>query len=277
MSGPLIGPAEPPALHVMTYNVRRRLGALTWPPADRWSRRRPRLAALLADERPTIVGAQEVLPDQAEVIRDALGPAYRFLGHGRAPGPRGEACPVFYDHTRLSLRDWRQVALSERPDEPGSVSWGSVFPRVYVWATFVDRVTSRELTVVNTHLDAFSSRARRRSAEQLHRVVAGMPGTVVLLGDLNAEPGSAPWRSLMRDRTLDDAWRRAERRLSPEWGTFGGYRRPRAGRRLDALLVSPHVRVHSVAVNARRVDGGWPSDHLPVHALVSLPEPPGAS
>lgn len=273
MSAPLLGPAAPPYLHVMTLNVRRRMNALTWPPADRWSVRRPRMEALLRQERPSILGAQEVLPDQAIAIRDALGSSYRFAGHGRHPGPRGEACPVFYDDARLELREWQQVALSDRPDEPGSTSWGNVIPRVFVRATFRDRMTSMEVTVVNTHLDVFSARARQRAAEELHRVAAAQLRPVVLLGDLNAGPASAPWNALLSSERLMDAWTVAEARLSPEWGTYGGYRRPRRGRRIDALLVSRGVHVRRAAINGSRLDGGWPSDHLPVQALLTIPSP----
>ncbi len=271
MNGPLLGPAAPPYLHVMTFNVRRPMNGITWPPADRWASRRPRMQTLLDEERPTILGAQEVLPAQARVIRDALGSGYRFVGHGRMPGPRGEACPIFYDTQRLELMSWRQRALSDRPDEPGSTSWGNVIPRVFVHASFRDRMTSREFTVINTHLDVFSARARQRGAEELHEMVAGQPLPAILLGDLNAGPTSPPWTTLLSHGILTDAWFAAEARLSPEWGTFAGYRRPRRGRRIDAILVTPEVQVRRVGINGRRFDGGWPSDHLPVQAALTIP------
>lgn len=271
MKGPLLGPAAPPYLHVMTFNVRRPMTGITWPPADRWSSRRPRVEALLAEELPTILGAQEVLPHQASTIRDALGSSYRFVGHGRMPGPRGEGCPIFYDDARLELLSWDQRALSDRPHEAGSTSWGNLIPRVFVQAAFRDRMTSREFAVVNTHLDAFSARARQRAARELRRVIVDLPRPALLLGDLNAGPVSAPWSTLLAGEDLQDAWAIADARLSPEWATFAGYRRPRRGRRIDALLVSPGVHVRRVAIDGRRYDGGYASDHLPVHAHLTVP------
>ncbi len=271
MTSPLIGPVPAPDLHVMTFNVRRRMTFPTWPPADRWSARRPRLEALMGGERPTALGAQEVMPDQAIVMRDALGGSYRFVGHGRHAGPRGEGCPVFYDDDRLELLDWRQTALSDRPEQPGSISWGNVIPRVAVQARFRDRVTSREVMVINTHLDVFSARSRVRAAEDLHRTVIGQSLPVILLGDLNAGPMSDPWRALQAGDALADAWTTAEARLTPEWGTYGRYRPPHPGRRIDAILVSPEVQVRRAAINTRRVAGGWPSDHFPVQTVVRLP------
>lgn len=271
MNAILVGQTAAPDLHVMTFNVRRRMNALTWPPADRWPLRRSRVEALLRAERPTIVGAQEVLPDQASVMRTALGDSYRRVGHGRQRGPKGEACPVFYDASRVQLRGWEQVALSDHPEVPGSVSWGNIFPRVFVRAEFRDRATSHEFTVINTHLDVFSARARQKSAEELHRLIATHREPVVLLGDLNAAADSTVWRTLRADHQLVDAWQTAERHLSAEWATYAGYREPRLGKRIDALLVSPEIRVRNIAINHAQYGGGWPSDHLPVQALLTLP------
>lgn len=273
MNVALIGPASPPDLHVMTFNVRRRLERLAWRSSDRWSVRRPRLAALLRLERPTVLGVQEALPDQASDVLEALGSSYRYVGHGRQPGPRGEGCPVYYDTERLELRDWRQVPLSERPDEPGSTSWGSVFPRIYVRATFRDRATSAEFVIVNTHLDAFSPRARLRGAQALHRLVTTESRPAVVLGDLNAGPSAPPWDALRFDGRLADAWTIADTRLTPEWATYNRYREPRPGRRIDGILVTSELEVRAIGINAARFGGGWPSDHLPVQAVLRMPAP----
>jgi len=255
----------------MTFNVRRRM-PVTWRTADRWRVRRDGVRALLAAERPTLLGAQEVLPDQAAFIGAALGGAYRFVGHGRRPGPRGEACPLFYDGDRLELRGWRQRALSDRPDEPGSASWGNVIPRVVVEAVFRDRSTGAEVAAFNTHLDVLSSRSRSRSAQLIRGLVARQDLPAIVTGDLNAGPGSPPLRELLGGDALVDAWTAAERRLSPEWGTFAGYRAARSGQRIDWIGVTPGVRVSRIGIEDRRFDDVWPSDHLPVQAVVRLPE-----
>lgn len=271
MTAPLIGPTDAPELHVMTFNVRRRIDGRLVRASDRWSIRRPRLESLLRAERPSVLGAQEVLPDQATAMRDALGATYRFVGHGRQAGSRGEACPLFYDSRRLELREWSQTALSDRPEVPGSISWGNVIPRVAVQASLRDRRTGIDFLVVNTHLDVFSARSRLRAAEEIRHSIAAQPLPSVLLGDLNAGPTAPPWEALTSANTLVDAWATADTRLSPEWATYGGYRAPRPGKRIDAILVSPGVRVARIAINAARYGGGWPSDHFPVQAVLRLP------
>ncbi|WP_315637991.1 MULTISPECIES: endonuclease/exonuclease/phosphatase family protein [Microbacterium] len=270
MTAPLLGSPSTTELHVMTLNIRRDLGALAWPPADRWSVRRPRLTALLRAERPDILGVQEALPAQAAEVSAALGPSFHRVGHGRLAGPRSEGCPLFYDADRLELGGWRQVALSRTPDRPGSRSWLSVSPRVVVEASFRDRRTGAALTVLNTHLDAFSPWARLRQAQAVHDVAAAAESPVVLLGDFNAAAGTAPWRALEADDVLRDSWTAAVSRRTPAWRTFAGYRPPRRGRRIDGILTSPALPVRRAGTNARQYGGGWPSDHLPVQALIDL-------
>jgi endonuclease/exonuclease/phosphatase family metal-dependent hydrolase len=257
----------------MSWNIRRPVPAVVARPADRWQERAPRLLALLAAERPTVLGAQEVLGDQASVVLGALGAGYAVVGRGRGVGGGGEASPIFYDSGRFDLLDWDQAALSDHPTRAGSVSWGNVFPRILVTATFRDRETSRTLLMVNTHLDPFSARSRLRSARAIVDVVSARGLPALVTGDLNAGPSSAAVRELLSGGVLADSWRRARTRVSEEWGTYAGYRAPRrSGPRIDWILASSAFGVSHAAVNPRRHGGGWASDHLPVHAVVGLDE-----
>lgn len=269
----VLGDIGDEALHVMTWNVRRPVGPLSWRPADRWSRRRPLLAALLAAERPAILGSQEVVPAQASVISAALGRAYGRIGHGRSPDPRSEGCPIFFDGDRLELLEWRQSALSERPDEAGSRTWGNLVPRVLVVGIFQDRTTGARFAVVNTHLDPFSARSRVRSAERVRETALATGVPVIVTGDANAGIGSQTARALFGTGQLRDAWTAASVRTTPEWATFAGYRKPRRGKRIDWIAVSPGVDVRAAAIDGRPIRGGWPSDHLPVHAAITLEGP----
>ena len=266
MSNPLIGPATS-GIHVMSWNVRRRMPVLLSRPTDRWDRRMPRIRDLLQEERPTLLGAQEALPEQVAFLRDCLGRNYRALGRGRGADGGGEACPILYDDRRLELLDQHQHALSDHPHRPGSRSWGNLIPRIVVMATFRGRRTGRTFLVINTHLDHLSRRSRARSAQAIRQVVSGHGLPAVVTGDLNEGPGGTASRTLCADGPLMDSWDVAEHHASQEWGTFPNYRRPRrGGRRLDRILVTPNIRVTRVAVNPRDYDGGWPSDHLPVQA-----------
>lgn len=260
----LLGPAHPPYLHVMSLNVRRRL---TWTTAkDRWARRRVALHALLRKEQPTILGAQEVLPDQADAILGALGDNYRMIGHGRGTNGRGEATPIAYDADRLELVSWDQRALSDRPTDPGSRGWGNLFPRVVVTAQWRDRATAGEVRMLNTHLDPLSGRSRARSLDALAALAEGKSVPTILTADLNTP---ADWATAILGRArLHDAWDLAREHRTPAWRTFARYRAPRLGRRIDLVAVSREFEVCATGIHGDAVAGAWPSDHLPVQALV---------
>lgn len=273
MSAPVIGPAESPDLHVMSFNVQRAMEGSMVPRRDRWSVRAPAFFALLRSEQPTIVGLQEALPRAMQVVNEALGPHHRALGRGRGRRGMGEGNPLVYDSERLELRSWEQRALSDRPHVPGSRTWGNLLPRVMVWAEFSDRSTGARFRVVNTHLDPLSPRSRRRSADAILASVRRSTLPTVVLGDLNAGPASPTVDALVAGGRLLDTWSLAERRTTPRWGTFAGHGRARlSARRIDWLFVTPGVRVREVGVNARSFDGVRPSDHLALQALLRIEE-----
>lgn len=265
----VVGPVPAPGLHIMSWNIRRPMPTALTRPADRWARRAPRLRALLAIERPTMLCAQEVSGNQIAAVLDGLGHGYNLIGRGRGADGGGEACPIFYDSTRLELLDWKQSALSDEPGRPGSVSWGNLVPRIVVTATFRDRATVRELLVVNTHLDPLSARSRLRSARAVLDLVAACGLPTVVAGDFNAGSRSSAVRELLASGLLKDGWTSAGSRLTEQWGTYANYREPRrGGSRIDRIFTSSQVKVANAAINPLRHGGGWASDHLPVQAVV---------
>ncbi|MBT2473438.1 endonuclease/exonuclease/phosphatase family protein [Microbacterium sp. ISL-103] len=273
MTQPLLDAPAPADIHVISFNIRRAMDGPLHRPRDRWSVRAPVVASLLRSERPTILGLQEALPRAMDVVMNALGPTYRFIGRGRGRAGAGEGVPLVYDAERLRLHAWDQRSLSAHPHRAASRSWGNVIPRILVWAEFSVRSTNTRFLAVNTHLDHLSPGSRRHSAEAIAGVVASTGLPALVMGDLNAGPRSRAVRTLLTRGGLVDSWRSADRRLTPLWGSLSGYRRPRvAARRVDWILATPDVRVRAAAMNARSFEGVRPSDHLPAQALLRIDE-----
>ncbi|MCU1544568.1 MAG: hypothetical protein JWM50_2433 [Microbacteriaceae bacterium] len=270
---PLIGAAVAPDLHVMTYNIRRRIPHLDPRSPDVWAHRKFLLRRMLAAECPTLLGIQEGLLDQVLFVAQCLGPSYRWIGQGRNADRRGERCVIFYDTRRLDLTAWNQLALSDTPGVPGSRSWGNLIPRTAVSARFTDLATGSSLHAVNTHLDHLSAASRMRSARMLAQLALSTGVPTIVMGDANSGVHSKPYRELTLGGELADAWVAADRRLTPAWGTFSNYRRPaRDGRRIDWMLVSRDIDVRAVGINGARFGGSAASDHEAVQALVRLRE-----
>lgn len=268
----LMGHIDGPALHVMSWNIRRKMPACTLRAADQWQIRAPRLQALLRAERPSLLGVQEAMDEQSSFVAEALGEQYSFVGHGRNADGGGERSPIFYDAARLKLLSWEQLALSNEPHRPGSRSWGNMIPRILVAATFQDRVTSGQFLAINTHFDHVSRNSRLLSARAIQQLVAQKSLPSVVTGDFNAGATSAPIRELLTAGKLKDSWAVARTRETREWGTFPNYQAPRLGRkRIDWVMVTPNVEVLRAAINPERYIGGWASDHLPVQTVLKFP------
>jgi len=268
---PFIGPVAPPGLHVMSYNIRRRIRHLNPRHPDGWMQRRLLLARLLNTELPALIGVQEALPDQAMFLRKVLGRRYGSVGYGRQADRKGEGCPIFFDRDRLALLGWEQTALSDTPLVQASSTWGNRVPRVVVDARFRDVMTGVEFQLLNTHFDHVSRIARQKSAERLRQLVktSGLPA--IATGDFNTDIGSSPYDLLVDSEGLSDTWYTAEERLSAVWGTFLDYKPPvRERKRIDWILASPSITVEKVGINVVDYDGAWGSDHAPIQAVLRL-------
>lgn len=267
---PVIGPAGGGLVHVMTFNLR-------YPardPGHLWEQRRPLTAALLRLERPTVLGTQEGYHGQVRDVAADLPDGYEWVGLGREGGSRGEFAAVFYDAGRLRPLEYDHFWLSDTPRGVGSVSWGNTIPRMATWVRFADPASRAELVVLNTHLDHASAPARERGAELLAETVASFdPLPVVVTGDFNAPAGAGPVYTRMTAKAgLVDTWAAAHRQLTPEFETCPGYREPAVGGdRIDWVLATPAITAEAAAINPFGGNGRYPSDHLPVQALLRLP------
>ncbi|THV41767.1 endonuclease/exonuclease/phosphatase family protein [Glycomyces buryatensis] len=268
---PLIGPADAPYLHVMTYNLRSATGQAP----QSWWKRRPLVQGLIARERPTVLCTQEGRYRQLLELRADLD-GYDWIHLGRGGSSRSESTAVFWESARLAPVEYDHLWLSRHPNVVGSRSWGSRTVRMLTWIRFEDKETGADFHIVDNHLDHRSERAQRKGAEINRDVVARFRSPAIVAGDFNCEPSSKPYKVLTGARRhgagLTDAWNLAEERLTPEWGTFNRWKtEPVEGKdRIDWILVQSGVKVHQIGVNTYAADGVTPSDHWPLQALVSL-------
>jgi endonuclease/exonuclease/phosphatase family metal-dependent hydrolase len=234
-----------------------------------WAHRAEPIARLLASREPDIIGFQEAQPDQVAFLAQHLH-GYRHIGRSRDADPgAGEAIPLFFHAGRWALdaEEHGTFWLSDTPDLPASKSWGNNLPRIVTWARLVHRQSGRALYVYNLHLDHESEIARARSAELVRGRVTSRrhADPVVVLGDFNAEPGSAVLQTLQAGETgLRDSYTP----MGSSDGTFHAFSGDRSGPRIDYILVTANVEVLDASIIRDVADGRYPSDHFPVRATV---------
>jgi endonuclease/exonuclease/phosphatase family metal-dependent hydrolase len=254
-------------LRAMTFNLR--YAADTEP--NSWAVRRPVMRELLHREAPHLLGTQEGLYGQLRDIAEGLGSRYAWLGTGRAGGGRDEFMAVFYDVRRLAPVEYDHFWLSDSPYLIGSATWGNTVIRMVTWIRFRDLRTEGEFYALNTHLDHANQYSRERSATLITDRLRGLDPRLprIVTGDFNVAAHKNPVHAAMLERgALVDSWDAADER-SALYGTFHGYRPPVPdGDRIDWLLTSAGVRTRYASVNTFARDGQFPSDHLPVQALL---------
>lgn len=242
-------------LRACTYNIRCDTDEDDRP----WAARKDDVVDELERIDPDVIALQEAIAHQYDDVRSGLS-GYDWHGVGRQDGERGgELVPVAWRSGRLEALETGVYWLSETPMKP-STGWDASLPRIATWALL--DVDGSRLWAVSTHFDHVGREARRESAPLLagwarDRMNDG--ASVLILGDLNCGPSSAPYASL-REAGLEDAHEVAHERSGPRATYHGFTGSPLV--RIDYAWVSPDVtveRYHAVPpASSHR------SDHLPV-------------
>ncbi len=235
-----------------------------------WQPRVPPVTATIRDTAPDLFGLQEAHAGWMDAICAAF-PDYAYVGIGRDDGKReGEFAPVFYKKDRFALLDSGHFWLSETPDRPGK-GWDAACIRICSWALLEDKTTGERFAAMDTHLDHRGPVAAEQGmALILDRAAQFGDLPVLLMGDFNSFPDSAPYRRAMAAGFSD------ARDIAPvrdEMFTFHNYDDPddNAFRKIiDYIFIKNCKSVDSFRVLTDRQDGQLPSDHYPVFAAVQL-------
>ncbi len=255
----------------MVYNIRHeRLDS-----GDQsWERRRPLYMEMVDDYRPDILAVQEASEQQRrDVLEDNPRFAYVEPGHDHQNA-------VFFDRDRFVALEAGVVWISSTPKIPDSMDWDPVEPRTVYWVGLLDTERSARVWVFNTHLDYRSARSREVGMELIYERLAEIhPGDhVLVVGDFNAHIGNEIFGPLWVD-PRDAAstgppqgpFQEAKLAIDPEsasYGTWHNWTGDADAFRIDFIIASRGLRPVEATIDRRRIDGLWPSDHFPVHAVL---------
>ncbi len=250
----------------MTFNIRVNL-ASDGPNA--WPERKGIAASMIRFHGADLVGLQEALPGQLADLESLL-PEFARIGVGRGADLADEASAILYRKARFEVLTNDTFWLSETPEVRGSLGWDARYPRIVTWAKLRDRESGRLLVHFNTHFDHAGVVARRESARLLRSRIETIAGDApfVITGDFNATPDSEPYRIITADPRLRDAYAISRCPHHGPTGTWNAFKAIEAGHRIDFVFVSPGLEVLQHAALSDTFDGRFPSDHLPVIAVI---------
>ena len=209
-------------------------------------------------------------------IEKGLGSTYRSVGVAESGGSDGLINPIFYDAARLELLAWNQFWLSDLLAR-SALRPGATPARARPCGLGSGTETlGQEFAHVNTHLDHVITQAKVKGAQLISDHLEQfrlLKLPTITTGDFNSVARMSPaYTVLVEDFGLQDSWLAAEDRLSPGWGTFPHFHEVEESNvRIDWILLSQGVRVVDARIDDFRLDGIFPSDHLPVRCHVELP------
>jgi len=254
-------------LKLMSFNIR-------YGTADdginKWDNRKHLVIDRINSFKPDLLGMQECRDDfQAEFIKSNLQ-EYEFYGVQRAgaSGTALEMAPILLKKDEFQLIQKGCFWLSHTPDLPGSLSWGSTFPRTATWVQLVHLETGKELVFLNTHFD-YELSAIDESVRLLQRWIAQMINNfpVLVTGDFNADKDSQAYHQLTHETGLLDVYRQNHSTHEDE-GTFHGFGQASELTSIDWMLASDSFEVVSAEIDRYHAETSYPSDHYPIHAVL---------
>ncbi|MBQ4207648.1 MAG: endonuclease/exonuclease/phosphatase family protein, partial [Clostridia bacterium] len=211
---------------------------------------------------PDSFGVQEATAQWLSLLDDALGDVYARVGEPRNSAKNTEYSAVYYNKNVYTLLDCGTRWLSETPDEKGSKSFYSSYPRICTWATLQNKQTGRVYTHLNTHLDHLLELTREKQAQVLVGEIERLEktGPVVCTGDFNTEEGACAYRVVAA--ALDDTKTTAAETDSGK--TFHNYGRPLLSKRkpIDFIFVTKGTPVLRYKIIDNTADGMYLSDHF---------------
>ena len=238
---------------------------------NKWDNRKHLIIDRINSFKPNLLGIQECRDDfQAEFIKNNLQ-EYVFYGVQRAgdSGTALEMAPILFRKDAFQLTEKGCFWLSNTPDIPGSICWGSTFPRTATWVQLVHLASGKELVFLNTHFD-YEPSAIDESARLLQgRITQTMEQFPVLVtGDFNADKDSQAYHQLTHETGLLDTYRQFHQTRDDE-GTFHGFGQIEKPTSIDWILASDSFEVVSAKIDRYHADNRYSSDHYPVHAVLN--------
>ena len=259
-------------IRLMSYNIRYDASDDT----PNWTQRRPHMARQIAFFDPDVLGVQEALIPMVAYLAEQA-PAYDHYGLGRDDGREaGETTTLFWRRDRFEAVRTETLWCSTTPDRP-SKGWDAALPRTLTRVVLRDRTDGRLLDVRNAHFDHVGVVAREECAALASSLppaqLDGATASVVLMGDFNTGPDSAPYRRILASGLRD------ARAVSPVvFGPAGTYNafdiaRDNDGIAIDHVFVGPDLSVRRYAVPTDSVAGQVISDHFPLVVDVTPDRP----
>ena len=252
-------------LKIMSFNLR---VDNTGDGINSFTNRFHRVVEILEQEKPDLVGFQEVTQGMRDRLRDQL-PGYTVQGCGREKNYHGESMLIAYRTDAVELISLENIWLSPTPHVAGSTFGGdqSGCPRMFTSALVKHNDVPLPFYFINTHLDHVGAEARYLGAMQLVQYVSAHKEHFVMTGDFNATPDAREIGLITKALEA----RGAVDCTAELGGTFHGFGKLLPDRTIKIDYIFTDGKCESAyVVEDIPVEGQFYSDHNAVCAFVTL-------
>ena len=224
--------------------------------------RAPRVAAVIREEAPDIIGIQEYhkrWEDSWPVVED---PRYEVWKVDRGDG---EGLVQMWRKDAFRVLDQGHFWFGDDPTVPTTTRDEKYHkPRICAWMLLEETKTGTAFLYMNLHY-GFGETGQMKNAQQIQNCVQKVGGyPTVITGDFNMLPDSPGYQAMAQRFT--DA-NRATANLTDI--TFHDYGRS-PGCILDYCFVTDAVRSKSYRILTQTFDTKYPSDHYPIAIELEL-------
>lgn len=254
-------------IRLVSFNTLFDLYDYKYPPIYKWSERKKRVIATIKYLQPDLLSVQELYPNQLKDLENELN-EFVFIS---APLQQGELNGIFFRKTRFQLIEEKIFYIPEDCSE------------TLTMVVLQDLLTEKTFALFNTHLAFLNIEKRESQTRCIAEIIKNTHLPLLLTGDFNTFPNRLDLEKLpaydgnyiehiLKQAGLQDA---KEESLLGHLGpisTFtnsGDHSDPFEGTGtpgifLDHIFVANGITVLIHAVDPIRIDGYFPSDHMPV-------------
>lgn len=253
-------------LRIMSFNVR-----YCDDEAGSVKNRSKIVSAIIEQYLPDSLGVQEATGRWLDILSEALGDKYAFVGEARdESGKNSEWSAVFYLKDKFNLIDQGTIWLSETPEVKYTKSFDSICHRVATWAVLENKETGKKHTHLNTHLDHVFEETRVGQIEVLidKLTMLQKENPVFCTGDFNTVKSSEVYSRMLT--VSKDARTIAEK--TEDGITFHNYGRSEESNEIaiDYIFVPENSKVNTYKIIRNTAKGMYPSDHYPIVADIAF-------
>lgn len=232
-----------------------------------WRYRKKLIAKIIRQTKPTIIGMQEVTPQQYEDCK-ALLKNYQSEIVYRDDSDRTEGCPIFYRTDLYTLIDKGAFWLSETP-EVMSRDWESAYYRICSYVVLRDNLTCKEFSVFNTHLDNISETANINGMNVIINKIHSIGDyPTIIMGDFNTTENSQTYLNVTE--TFLDVKYQVENEYR-NCATYHNWGQDLNSPAIDYFMITKTgFTVDGYEVITNTYNGDYPSDHFPIVTTLTL-------